>query len=397
MTNLIRKLAWCAAVVVTAAQAAQAQPYIPASGQQVIETLPRRGDPLQQELRRLRAQLQAQPGDLTLASDIARRYIKLARSETDPRYLGYAQAALAPWWALRAPPPQVRLLRATLLQSTHQFTPAIADLKAVLADDPKNPQAWLTLATIQTVQGDYAGATTSCAHVSSLSIELVTVSCIAGVGAATGRAAASEQLLDLTLERSPNAPEELRVWASTTLAEIAQRLGESTLAEQRYRRALTLAPRDSYLLGAYADFLLEQRRPGEVLMLLADQTRIDALLLRRALALQQQGNQRRQLDADIAELTARFEAAMQRGDSVHQREQARFELLLRRDAGRALVLARQNWEVQKEAADARIYLDAALRAGDARAAQPVVAWLAQHHTEDVAAARLIQQLNKGRR
>jgi predicted Zn-dependent protease len=173
------------------------------------------------------------------------------------------------------------------------------------------------------------------------------ITCIANVGAVTGRALKSEQLLDLTLERSPNAPAELQVWSLTLLAEMAQRRGDAVAAETRYRRALAMSPRDSYLQGAYADFLLEQRRPAEVLVLLKDQMRIDALLLRRALALQQQG-QKQLLAADIKELAARFDAAMQRGDTVHQREQARFELMLRKDPATALALARKNWAVQKE-------------------------------------------------
>ena len=375
-----------------AAVAAHAAPYIPASGQQVIETLPRRGDPAQQELRRLRSQLNAAPKDLALATTLAQRYIALGRSETDPRYLGYAQAALAPWWSLASPPPQVRLLRATLLQSTHQFNPALDDLKAVLAADPGNAQAWLTQATVQTVRGDYTSATASCAHLSRLSIELVTITCIANIGAVTGRALKSEQLLDLTLERSSNAPDELRRWALTLLAEIAQRRDDHAVAEARFQRALAMAPRDSYLLGAYADFLLERQRPREVLAMLNDQTRIDALLLRRALALQQIDDQR-QLASDIKELAARFDAAMQRGDTVHQREQARFELRLRRDPAAALALARKNWAVQKEPADIRIYLQAALQARDA--AKPLLDWVALNKTEDAAAARLIARLKTG--
>jgi tetratricopeptide (TPR) repeat protein len=377
-------LALCAAI------ATHAAPYIPASGQQVIETLPRRGDPVQQELRRLRSQLSATPNDLALATTLARRYIALGRSETDPRYLGYAQAVLAPWWRLSAPPPQVRLLRATLLQSTHQFQSTLDDLKAVLAADPNNVQAWLTRATVQTVQGDYAGATASCAHLSNLSTALVTVTCIANVGAVTGRARKSEQLLDLTLERSPNAPAELQVWALTLLAEMAQRRDDKTVAEARYQRALALAPHDSYLLGAYADFLLEQQRPREVLAMLNGQTRIDGLLLRRALALRQMGSS---VTADVKELAARFDAARQRGDTVHQRERARFELTLRHDPATALALARKNWAVQKEPADIRIYLEAALQARDA--ARPVLDWVALNHTEDVASARLIARLKAG--
>jgi Tfp pilus assembly protein PilF len=375
-----------------AAVAAHAAPYIPASGQQVIETLPRRGDPAQQELRRLRSQLNAKPDDLALATTLAQRYIALGRSETDPRYLGYAQAALAPWWGKASPPPQVRLLRATLLQSTHQFNPALDDLKAVLSADPNNPQAWLTQATVQTVRGDYASATASCAHLSRLSIELVTITCIANIGAVTGRALKSEQLLDLTLERSSNAPDELKLWALTLLAEMAQRRDDHTVAEARYKSALAMAPRDSYLLGAYADFLLERQRPREVLAMLNDQTRIDALLLRRALALRQIDDQR-QLAADIKELAARFDAAMRRGDTVHQREQARFALRLRRDPAAALALARKNWAVQKEPADIRIYLEAALQARDA--AKPVLDWVALNHTEDAAVARLIARLKTG--
>ena len=375
--------------------AAHAAPYIPSRGQQVIETLPRRGDPVQQQLRSLRAELNARPTDVALATSVAQRYIALGRSETDPRYLGYAQAALAPWWAQVAPPPQVRLLRATLLQSTHQFDAALADLKGVLAAEPNNAQAWLTQATVQTVRGDYAGATTSCAHLSSLAIELITVTCIANVGTVTGRSLKSEQLLDLTLERSANAPQELREWALTLLAEMAQRRGEAVVAEGRFKRALAMVPNDSYLLGAYADFLLEQRRPAEVLTLLRDQSRIDALLLRRALALQMQGGQASALAADVKELAARFEAAAMRGDTVHQREQARFEMTLRQDAKTALALAQKNWAVQREPADIRIYLEAALMARDAAAAKPAIDWVAQHRIEDVAAARLIRQLNLG--
>jgi hypothetical protein len=248
---------------------------------------------------------------------------------------------------------------------------------------------------VQTVLGDYTNATTSCAHLSSMSIELITVTCIANVGTVTGRSLKSEQLLDLTLERSTTAPQELREWALTLLAEMAQRRGDTMTAEGRYKRALAMAPNDSYLLGAYADFMLEQRRPAEVLTLLRDQQRIDALLLRRALALQMQGGQANALAADIKELAARFDAAAMRGDTVHQREQARFEMMLRQDAKTALTLARKNWAVQREPADIRIYLEAALLAHDAAAAKPAIDWVAQHRTEDVAAARLIRQLNMG--
>lgn len=383
----------CAFVLLT--QAAQAAPYIPKSGGAVIERLPRRTDPAQRELQRLRIQLAASPRDLVLATRVAQRYIASARSETDPRYYGYAQAALAPWWSLPAPPHEVRLLRATLLQSTHHFPEALADLDAIVAADPGNPQAWLTRATVQTVRGDYPGASASCARLSALTTQLVTITCIAGVATLTGRSANSEALLETTLQRSRDAEPEMQAWVLTLLAEMATRRGDAASAEARFQRALAIRARDSYLIGAYADFLLDQRRARDAAALLKDQTRIDGLLLRYALALQQMPGQGAGLRKADAELKARFEAAMQRGDTVHQREQARYELHLRGDSKTALKLARANWDVQKEPADMRVLLEAALKAGDRAAAAPVLDWVKKHGVEDVAIARLARQLARG--
>ncbi|MED5612959.1 hypothetical protein [Janthinobacterium sp. P210005] len=371
---------------------APAAPYTPKDGSAVIEQLPRRADATQLALRGLRQQLNDTPQDLALATSLAQRYIALARSETDPRYLGYAQAALAPWWRQAAPPVPVRLLRATILQSTHHFGPALQDLDAVIAQQPQNGQAWLTRATVLTVQGDYAQATASCARLSALTTQLVTVTCLASIASVTGRAASSERLLDLTLQRSAGAAPELDSWAATLLAEMATRRGEAALAEARYTTALARQPRDSYLLGAYADFLLDRQRPQEVVKLLKEQQRIDALLLRYALALQALPGQQTAFQAAKAELAARFNAAMQRGDTVHQREQARFALFLQQDVPAALQLAQKNWAIQKEVPDMRILLEASVAARNYAAAQPVLAWIAAHGVEDVALQRLVRQL-----
>ncbi|MES2902231.1 MAG: hypothetical protein V4723_21060 [Pseudomonadota bacterium] len=384
-----------ACVLVFTAPSALAVPYIPTQGSDVIERLPRRADPAQRELQRVRAELAANPGDITLATRAATQYIATARRETDPRYYGYAQAALAPWWSMPAPPHQVRLLRATLLQSTHHFPEALRDLDAIVAADPKNPQAWLTRATVQTVRGEFAAATESCARLSSLTTQLVSSTCIASVGSMTGRAKASEALLDMTLRRNADADAGLQVWVLTLLGEMAERRGDAAAAEASFKRALQLDPRDSYLIGAYADFLLEQRRPAEVVALVKSQTRIDALLLRYALALQQIPAEGAALRNADAELAARFNAAMRRGDTVHQREQARYELHVRGNTKAGLELAQKNWAVQKESADIRILLEAALKAKDPAAAEPALEWARRHTVEDVAVARLAARLKAG--
>jgi tetratricopeptide (TPR) repeat protein len=353
-----------------------AAPYLPAIGTQVLERLPSRGDPAQRELQHLRAALQATPGDLPLAVELARRYIETARGSGDPRYLGYAQAALSAWWEQAQPPPQVRVLRATIRQSQHDFSAALADLDAVLDADPRNAQAWLTRATILQVQGEPGQARENCARLYRLAPELVTVTCIANAEALGPRAAQAYALLQTSLSRHPDSDAGTRLWAHTLLAEIAARHGDAEAAQAHFRQALALDANDAYLLGAYADFLLGQHRAAEVTSLLAGRTRNDGLLLRYALALKQQ----RASDAarQIETLRERFDAAALRGDTLHQREQARFELDLLGNPRAALEHARRNWMRQKEFADACILLQAAAANHDREAARPVLTWLRQN-------------------
>jgi tetratricopeptide (TPR) repeat protein len=381
-------------VLVLAAAAAGATPFQPRDGAQVLEVLPWRGDPQQQELRRMRTALAARPADLARSTALAQRYIEAGRREGDPRYFGYAQAALAPWWKLPAPPVPVRLLRATLLQSVHRFDDALRDLDAVTAADPENAQAWLTRATVLTVRARYAEATASCAKLSSLAGQLVSLACIANVGALSGKLGASEHLLAMAFARGGGTSPDLDAWVLGALAEMAARRGESALARQRFDAAMRLTPRDVYLLGAYADFLLDQGQFADARTLLEPHRNVDGLLLRHALALRAPAEASRRA-AEVSDLGARFAAAERRGDGIHLREQARFELELRGDIPRALALARRNWETQKELADAHILLRAAVHAHDRAAARPVLGWMRSNGVEAPQLAGLAGTLSGG--
>jgi hypothetical protein len=107
------------------------------------------------------------------------------------------------------------------------------------------------------------------------------------------------------------------------------------------------------------------------------------LLLRLALAAKAAGDGR--AGACQRELAARFDAARQRGDTSHRKEEARFALALQGDAARALPLARRNFAVQREPADARVLLEAALAAREPAAAEPALDWMAARHRERGAA------------
>lgn len=373
-----------------AAQAAVAAPYRPADDGQVLERLPSTGSKTARELRGLHAELVRSPQNLPLAIAVATRDIALARRQGDPRYNGYAEAALAPWLKLPDPPVDVIVLRATLRQARHDFPAALADLSRALSEDPRNAQAWLTRAVILQVQGDYPKALGNCLSLTRFAETLVTAICVDGVLGLSGRAAASyDELRQILDQAPPDEDREIRLWGLTVLAEAASRLGDFAAAERHFKAALGLGIRDAYLLGAYADFLLDRNRPQEVRALLAKEVRIDPLLLRLALAEQAVGAP--ELAGHTADLAERFAEARLRGDTVHRREEARFTLHLLHQPHDALRLADANWAVQREPSDTRLLLEAALAADRPSAARPALEWLAAAHLEDPRLADLAAQ------
>ncbi len=368
-----------------------AAPYVPTSDAQVLERLPfKANDPIARELAQLRAALQRNPRDEDVAVNLARRYFELVAAEGDPRYIGYAQAALAPWWDLPAPPINVQVLRASLRQFRHDFPSALADLNQVLMRDPGQPQARSLRAIIHIVQARYAEARTDCLAMREVANELIALGCESMVQGLTGHAAEAYAALSQMLAQHPETGRDEQLWVLTRLAEMAQRLGRLDVAEAQFKRALALDVTDTFLLAAYADFLLDQGRPSEVVALLKDKTRSDTLLLRLVFAEQT-------LKLPTAKKTAntledRFHAAQLRGDTVHQQEEARFALHVLHDPKKALALALENWKVQLEPRDARIVLEAALAAKDSNAAKPVLRWLSENGNEDKTLRRLAEQL-----
>jgi len=383
----LRTIGIAASLLATAV--CSAAPYTPASDSIVLERLPERIGP---SARATRNVLARDPRNLDLALRVAQLYVARSRSESDPRLLGQAQAVLAPWWSSAEPPVAVLLLRATIRQSNHDFGNARRDLEQVLQREPTNAQAWLTLATVQQVTGDLATAASSCRRLAGLSSVLVVTSCEAAVDGLRGRALPAFDALAAALA-APAAvrePAAVRSWALTLQAELAERLGRRDDADRLYRDSLQVDPRDTYTVAAYADFLLDSDRAAAVLGLIAADTPVDILLLRRALAAAATGAA--EAPTLAAALAQRFAASRARGDRVHLREEARFALQVQRAPAEALRLAQANWDVQKEPLDARVALEAAVAARQPGAVSGVLRWLAGNRVEGEALSRLTTQL-----
>src|SRR5207237_1419579 len=213
----------------------------------------------------------------------ARAALELSRREEDPRYLGYAEAALARWRQRPQPPPEVMLLRASLRLARVDYDSAERDLRALIESPaPEGHAARITRASLYVSKGEPAAALADCEAATAYVSPLVGSTCVA---AARGLASA---------------------------------------ADEHARR-----------------------------------------------------------------LALRFQEMRERGDRSHLREQALFELVIRRDAARALQLIRQSWAFLREPVDARLYLRAAIAAKEPTAALPVQDWLRKSGLQD---ARLTPEL-----
>lgn len=387
--------AWAGALsALLLAGAGHAAPFTPASDAEVVERLPAAADPALRGVESLRRQLAARPDDVALRLEIARRYFDLAMAQGDPRYVGYAQAAIAPLAKAAANDARYWLVRGLIEQYSHDFAGALQSLGKASQLEPQavEPIAWR--AAIHMVQAKYGDAEAECRRLAPIADVLLARGCAAYVQASTGQLLPAYESLRTLLASTPRADPGLALWVRTRLAEMAIRLQRWDDAEQHFKAALGLGITDQFLLGAYADFLTLRNRPGEVLRLLAGWERSDVLLLRLALAGRAANDPKA---ADWArQLRERFGAAQQRGDRLHEQEAARFALDIEGDAAQALALARHNYEVQKEPRDAEILMRAAHAARQAAAAQPALDWLRASRYEDPVLAELAGKLGSAR-
>jgi predicted Zn-dependent protease len=383
----------CCCAIASAALTCVAAPFTPSSDSEVVERLPATAnDPSLRRVESLRKQLAARPEDVDLRLEIARRYFDLAMAQGDPRYVGYATAAIGPLDKLAPSNAGYWLVKGQLQQFSHDFPGALASLKKASEIEPQAPGPIAWRAAIDMVEADYASALAECTRLAPLAQALYSQSCTAYVEGTTGHLLAAYDELQKDVSEAGDIPAELALWTRTRLAEMAIRMQRPDEAERHFKKALATGVTDQFLLGAYSDFLLQQKRPAEVIKLLADWERSDILLLRLALAAKAAGDSRERNWA--GQLRDRFDAAAQRGDRLHEQEAARFELDVEGQPQKALDYASRNYTQQREPRDAEILLRAALAANKPKAAEPALAWMKSSNYEDPHMTSLAAQLTQ---
>lgn len=362
--------------------AAQAAPYVPSNDAAVLAELPagtRYADVSARRLAHAR---------VDVAIPLAQFYIQQSRLGGDLRFLGYAEAVLAPWVKSAPANADVLVLQATVLQSRHDFAAALAMLDQALTVRPSNPQALLIRATVLRVVGRYAEAAAACEQFSALVEPRLAALCSEGLRALNGHLPASYETLTAISPQGWLNSE--KSWLYSELGEMAVRLGKNADAKAWFELDLRLVPTDFYARAAYADLLLGEGRPSEVLELLRGQESFEPLLLRIAIA------QARLHDSGLARNRARlreaFAAELQRDEAIHRREQARFLLEVEGEPEQSLQAALQNWNVQREPDDFLVLLHAAQAARRPLAASAAVNFVRTQGQSDIRAETLIASM-----
>jgi tetratricopeptide (TPR) repeat protein len=371
---------YVAAVALAQISSAWASPHVPASDAQVLAELPagaRHASSPSQALTATR---------LDIALPLAQFDISRARATGDLRFLGYAEAILAPWMSHPTVTPQVLILHATILQSRHAFDASLDELDRALQARPEDSQGWLTRATVLRVLGRYDEAIASCERLALMADPAtptadpaITALCRQSLRGLTGHLREAYAIIKSLSPRE--LPPETRAWRYSELGEMAERLGDDAGAEHWFREGLQVAPQDFYVRSACADLLLRHGRAAETLRLLAGYESMESMLLRIAIAHRQlQDGASSETEAF---LSSAFNLEQQRGDVVHRREQARFLLDVDKRPVDALAAAQENWLVQREPDDLLILLRAAQAAHQVKAAATVLQFLKQTGLEDV--------------
>jgi tetratricopeptide (TPR) repeat protein len=232
---------------------------------------------------------------------------------------------------------------------------------------------------VRLVRGDFAGARADCAQLAAAGGAGAApgFTCLAQAVAGGGDLDRARELLDSVPEDPAGLDPAMRAYLLATRAELRERSRGAPTAIGDYREALALAPDEDSIRAALADALAAAGKPAEARQVLAVDKPGLPLLVRSAALFD---------GARRAELTARAGAWLEleaaRGDAIHYRELAMLALVSG-DAAQALAAARQNFEVQKELADVRVFARAARAARDESAMSALREWLLETGYRDV--------------
>jgi tetratricopeptide (TPR) repeat protein len=333
----------------------------------------------------------AEPSSEAAALELASAFIDRARRWREPRFMGRAEALLAPL-ALRAnADAAARRLYADTLQYRHEFARAIRILDQLIREQPRDADSRLRRASLHLTRGDFSNARSDCAWVASLdgAASAAGFACLSEVLAGTGQLASASAMLEVMGKSLGTLPDDARAYLLSAHAALEDRAGRHERAVAIYGEALSLAPEDDSIRCAMADVIAQQGDFVRARSIVAVENPSLTLLVREAAW---SAGDRREGLMRRAQEWLELEAA--RGDAGHAREAA-ILALANGDAGVAIAAARRNFELQRELTDVRMLASAAVLAQDAEALRTLRVWIADTGFADVVTENILVRRSRG--
>lgn len=324
------------------------------------------------------------PEDQSSAAELAALYVQRARERREMRYFGRAETLLQPWVGRLDALSATLRVQADILQNRHDFAGALVLLDRAIRRDSRDVSARLMRASIHLVQGKLSQARGDCAVVLGAGESAVGTACLAQVLGDSGQLEKAQALLETVLARQ-ELRDELRGWMYGLQADFADRVGNRRRAESLLREAMKVTPANEGVRSMLADLLIDRGALREALAIVDLPAPSIGLLARKARiqTLSNAGG----LDHTRAQIEGLLSLAERRGERPHLREEALIALDVERDAERALTLAKQNFEVQRETVDLRLLARAARARGDREGLEIVARWMRETGFEDSDIAR----------
>lgn len=345
----------------------------PLSEATVVATLDGAGQTYSDDLRAALRVARAAPQDAELAKRAARTLIAEGRAAGNSRLVGAALGVLRPF--LAPPDAEILTLAANARQYQHDFEGALSMLDQAIALAPRDTDAVLMRATINTVLGRFDVADGDCRGLRALDRPDLGFLCQSVARTLTAEAPAVYERLAAIVEQGAMLDLALRGYALGLMGEIAALQGWSDRARAHLDAALAEDPGDIRLRMMLADVLLDDDDPEAAFRLLAPAPDVDGVVIRRAVAAERSGEDA-VAEAARTELDRRFRQNIDLGLTAHAREETRFYLQVEPDPALALERARVNWDLQREIEDAQLLIDASVAANVPEAAEPVLRWMA---------------------
>jgi len=205
------------------------------------------------KLHTLEQQLKKDAANLNVIKQLVKTYIETAKQGNQGIYLKKAEALLNNTLKKYPQEYDLQMHYVDLLQHTHRFDQALTVLQGIIAKTPKEADPYLVQATIYQAEGEFEKALSSCKQLILRASHLLSTTCITTAQSHLGKLEQSYQLLQNLYTKKIYHEKNEKLWALTSLSDMAYRLGDKKSSLCYLKEALEIKSDEHFVLKSIND------------------------------------------------------------------------------------------------------------------------------------------------